>query len=55
MYDILGYTLNPPFQKTIGVEDGAVLLFNKDEGRRVWFHMPLGYLETLLGIEELLE
>lgn len=50
-YDILGYTLNPPFQRTIGAEDGAVLLFNKDEERRVWFHMPLSYLETLLGID----
>lgn len=55
-YDFLGYTLSPPIPRGTGpIKSGAIMLYDRVENRDVWFHIPLNYLENILGIGELLE
>lgn len=51
-YDFLGYTLSPPIPRGDRTnQSGAIMLYDRVENRDVWFHIPLNYLENILGID----
>ena len=52
-YDFLGYTLSPSIPRggTGPIKSGAIMLYDRVENRDVWFHIPLNYLENILGID----